>query len=145
MGTWVQLETTIIKSNLGKYLFAVCAENNAVYHTHVLLLNEYRHSHVTVSALHKRRMTVKWIGLIIYILYVILWLYLSWLKFRILWCSWKFIPCRWNLTMSEFMLRFQRTITGILLLAMDQPYHASLARLFRLYLYNYQYLIHYKR
>jgi hypothetical protein len=64
-------------------------------------INEYRHIHVTVTALHKRRLTIGWIDLIIYILYVILWLYLSWLKFCILCCSWKCIPFRWNVTISE--------------------------------------------
>jgi hypothetical protein len=72
--------------------------------------NDYRHFHVTFTAVYKRRLTVKWIGLIIYTLYVILWLYFSWLKFCILYCSRKFIPWRWNLTISEFSVHIYAAV-----------------------------------
>jgi hypothetical protein len=77
MGPRVQLETTIIKSNLGKYLFAVCAENNAVYHIHVLLYKRIPTLSCRCYCAVQKKADSKVDYLIIYILYVILWLYLN--------------------------------------------------------------------
>jgi hypothetical protein len=147
MGTRVKLKTTTIKSNLGKYLFAVCAENNAAYRMHVLFCKWLP----TLSCLcwcaaqKTAYCKVGWPNYIHIIHRFVAVLRLI-KVLRSLLLSENYIV---SLEFQNIRIQCPYVCCGsnywYLLLAMDRPYHASLARLFGLYLQTYRHLMHHKR